>query len=285
MLRKVLKHDLKSVYRLWIVLSVTALVLGVLGGISLRVLLTPAKGPEHFTPYHALSGIFMTLAIIGIVAYLVICYFLVIYRYYQNFFTDEGYLTFTLPASRYTLLNSKLINAFIWQTATGIVFIGCIAIILLIAPSTLNDGSSLLADMLSSVGEALRGIFAFADEWLVIFVICFVLLVLAYYVFSTLLVYLCVTVGCIVAKKAKVLVAILVYYVATTIVSSSSYILIPLGAQIFSALDTVGADIGYGALCLFEVSALMLVTMCISILSIAEYKFILGRIENKLNLA
>ncbi len=285
MLRKVLKHDLKSIYKLWIVISVTALVLGTLGGVALRVLLTPTEGPEHFTPYKALAAIFMLLAIIGIIAYFVICYIFVIYRYYQNFFTDEGYLTFTLPVSRYTLLNAKLINAFIWETATGIVFIASFVIMLLIAPSSVSESGSLLSDMFGVLEPVFKVLFAFTDGWFWAFLVGFILFAIAYYVFSTLLVYLCVTIGCIVAKKAKALVAILVYYAASTVISTASYIIIPTSAQIAAAFGILSVDLGYDGQCLLWFAALISVTMGVLLLAIAEYKFILGRIENKLNLA
>ena len=285
MLRKVLKHDLMAIYKIWIILSISCLVLGVVSGISLRVLMTPTEGPQHFTPYHALAGIFFGLAIVGIIAYMIICFIFVIYRYYQNFFTDEGYLTFTLPVKRYTLLNAKLINAFIWESATSIVFILSIILMLVIAPSAAGENGSLLKDVIDLFAPVFEAIAKIGDGWFWAYVIAFILLGLSYYLFSSLLIYMCVTIGCIVAKKAKALVAILVYYAATSIMSTASYIIIPIGTYVAEAINIIATGDNPTAYTFLGLCAIICVSMCVLLLAIAEYKFILGRIENKLNLA
>ena len=285
MLRKVLKHDLGAIYKLWTILSISALVLGALSGVALRILMTPIDGAEHFTGYHVLSAIFLFIAILGIIAYILICYIFVIYRYYKNFFTDEGYLTFTLPVKRYTLLNSKLINAFIWETATGAVFILSIVLMLLIAPSDVHESGTLLSDIIDSIMPELNIIINFADGWFWAFVVAIILLSISSYIFTTLLVYMCVTIGCIVAKKAKALVAILVYYAANAVISMSSYLLVPLGSFVTEAITVIGADANPNVLTLLMLAALICASMFVLLLAVAEYKFILGRLENKLNLA
>ena len=58
--------------------------------------------------------------------------FLVIaYRFYKNMFTDEGYVTFTLPVSVGNLLTSKLIIAFIWSVFSTIIAVFSIVILVL----------------------------------------------------------------------------------------------------------------------------------------------------------
>ena len=99
MLRKVLKYDLGAIFKLWLIMSITSLLLGALGGVALRVIMTPNPdlGATHFDGWDSIATMFLGISVIGIIAYMIITFIFVIYRYYQNFFTDEGYLTFTLP--------------------------------------------------------------------------------------------------------------------------------------------------------------------------------------------
>ena len=59
-------------------------------------------------------------------------------RYYKNFFTDEGYLTFTLPVKRSTLLNAKTVNAMIWGLLLIAFIIACAIPFSIISPPSEN---------------------------------------------------------------------------------------------------------------------------------------------------
>lgn len=58
----------------------------------------------------------MTIAayILSIVATLAVTIFFMIIRFYKNYFSDEGYLMFTLPAKTHELIVSKLIVTLFW---------------------------------------------------------------------------------------------------------------------------------------------------------------------------
>lgn len=140
-MRKMLKHDLKSVWKVWRIMApivlVTAIACGaaikisdLLGFESISVLqfgainLVPFFGPIASIVYMfenpflwVSSQLMNTLPLVFCVITLV----LILIRYYKNFFTDEGYLTFTLPVSRKSLLNSKIIMAFFWMAMTLLV--------------------------------------------------------------------------------------------------------------------------------------------------------------------
>ena len=97
MLRKVLKHDLNAVWRPWVILTLSVLLLSVMGGISLRALITYDNPSEHFAYWAPFAAMTLMLAIVGVIAYNVASLIFVMIKYYQNFFTDVAYLTFTLP--------------------------------------------------------------------------------------------------------------------------------------------------------------------------------------------
>lgn len=66
---------------------------------------------------------------IGLVCLVPATFVIVLYRLYSNFFTDQGYLTFTLPVKASELLWSKLIAGLIWLMISAIVvFFGMVVI-------------------------------------------------------------------------------------------------------------------------------------------------------------
>ena len=112
MFRKVLKYDFRAVGRLWWILALALTWISVLGAIALRSIISFTS--MDMSRYTVLTEIMLIGAIIFLFAsFIAICasglltQLLVYYRFYRNFYTDEGYLTFTLPVSRKTLLLSK----------------------------------------------------------------------------------------------------------------------------------------------------------------------------------
>ena len=73
---------------------------------------------------------FMLLASIGIVTLV-----LLVYRFYRSFLSDEGYMTFSLPAGIHAQLGAKLISAAVWIVLTGIL----VVLSLLLTTSTLGE--------------------------------------------------------------------------------------------------------------------------------------------------
>ncbi|MBP5460457.1 MAG: hypothetical protein J6Y62_09925 [Clostridia bacterium] len=70
---------------------------------------------------HIISMLSSLLTIAFVLAPLVILFtagFYVIYRFYKNIFTDEGYLMNTLPTRPVNLVFSKLLTALIWMLIT-----------------------------------------------------------------------------------------------------------------------------------------------------------------------
>ena len=118
MLKKLLKYDLRAVFRLWWVMAISSLGLAVIGGICLHTLIGVGVD-ERSTIITIVAALGMLATVIGLSAFLVVTVILIYVRFYKNFFTDEGYLTFTLPVKRSQLLNSKLITTFIATAATG----------------------------------------------------------------------------------------------------------------------------------------------------------------------
>lgn len=118
MLGKLLKHEWKAIWKIPTILICALLVLAVLAGLGF-------SSPIWFSDLEGLDIlIVMTwmvfyMAIIG-VSIGVILYLAV--RFYKSMFTDEGYLTHTLPVTTRQLLISKVlpIAAWIFLSMVGI---------------------------------------------------------------------------------------------------------------------------------------------------------------------
>lgn len=285
MLGKVLKYDLKSIYKLWLLLSGIMLVIAALAGVSLRIIMTLFNPAQHFEAWAIIPILFIFLAIIAFGAYLVFSYFYVIYRFYKHFFTDEGYLTFTLPVKRSTLLNSKLLNAFIWNTLSGIVLTVSILIVLLIAPANMDGTGIMLVTVWEGISSEIGTILPMIDGWIWAFLIVSLLVSFAYSIFSTLLIYACVTFGSVVAKKYKVVLSIVVYYVVNIVISFISFIFSTLLSLGISALITLGGVISIYAYNLIMLFTLICCALFFVAISVFTYNFTLSQIEKRLNLA
>lgn len=230
MLKKLLRYDLKSVFKYWWIAAVASLGLSVAGGFCLSVATAERDVPPLIAVLMVLTLIF---SIIGIVAFSIISYILVYVRFYKNFFTDEGYLTFTLPVKRSQLLNSKLIASVLTMFCTAIVIFADIFIMLAI-----GSGESFYNELLKPMSQsfsALLNNFTVADTvylWLAIIIILLLLLLSS--VFSTLFLFACITFAAIITKKAKVITAIGIYYVANGVISSFLQILYIFGIAAIS---------------------------------------------------
>jgi len=90
-------------------------------------------------------------------------------RFYKSMFTDEGYLTFTLPVKPATLLNGKVLVAFCWMILDMVLV--CLSIfILAVSPKTfaeLQKGMLEISGELAKVGLSISELVI----WVVIFVI------------------------------------------------------------------------------------------------------------------
>lgn len=138
--------------------------------------------------------------------------FVVIWRFYKSRFTDEGYLTFTLPVSNHQLLLSGILNSIF---GVALVVLACFAAVAL--------AGSLFVLAINSTQTII-----WADVWVVWEEVCqqlwesfvknadrFVLLgfsAVTGAVSELVLLMLAVTIGALIAKKHKILAAVGVYY-------------------------------------------------------------------------
>ena len=122
MLGKLIKHDFLANARFLGPAYVVMLAIALLGRfvtwLATRKAIMESVAPAFA---HIISMLSSLLTIAFVLAPLVILFtagFYVIYRFYKNIFTDEGYLMNTLPTRPVNLVFSKLLTALIWMLIT-----------------------------------------------------------------------------------------------------------------------------------------------------------------------
>ncbi len=214
MLKKLLRYDFKAVLKYWWIAALSSVVLSLGGGWCISIFASEKDLP---TALYIVAALLMIVVVLGFVAFAILSTILIFSRFYKNFFTDEGYLTFTLPVKRSQLLNSKLIVSTSTTILTALVIIIDILVMVCVGfhKDIFTDGflNSFVNDFAK---EFLRDDYlGYYALWLVEAIVIVILLV----IFSTLFMFSCITVASIIAKKAKVITAIGIYYVANSVFS------------------------------------------------------------------
>lgn len=150
MLGKLIKHEWRSFWKIPAFVSVFLMLFTLFGIISL-----------HTRVWDTNNKIIQTLLVLAVVFYyialIVISFTVAIYiavRFYKNMYTDEGYLTHTLPVCKKELIFSKLLVSFLWAVITGIVII--ISILSLAATLVSVFGADMsLADLFREVARVI----------------------------------------------------------------------------------------------------------------------------------
>lgn len=214
MLRKLLRYDFKAVLKYWWIAALSSVVLSLGGGWCISIFTNEKDLPEAL---YVVATLLMIVVVLGLVAFAILTTILIFSRFYKNFFTDEGYLTFTLPVKRSQLLNSKLIVSTTTAMLTFLVLIiDIIVMIVLVSQEEIFTKEYWYGFVNDFLLEFFR------DEYIAYYVLWFIealVLVVLLVIFSSLFMFSCITVASIIAKKAKVITAIGIYYVANSIFS------------------------------------------------------------------
>lgn len=178
-------------------------------------------------------------SVFALFAYSVLAVFLSVSRYYKNLFTDEGYLTFTLPVNSRTLIFSKLWATLLWTLVSVVVVIACILIYITFGGAPIGKviNVSFYTMLRDSVWPGLKWLFSGLNASYTFIAIETVALGFVAMVYGILSLFLAITIGSIVAKKHKILASIGFYYAINTAVSTATTIVMTI-----LAFGTVGMN-------------------------------------------
>lgn len=200
MFTKLLKHEFRSVKKILKPLTIAALLASSIGYLLMLII---TKAPE--ANQNILLAIPNLLLMSGIFFFL-ICYFIggIIYIYvhfYKTKFTNQGYLTFTLPVTTHQILLSSIINFLLWfLILILVVFTG----VLLIFAPTFSSPQEVLY---------LMGIFYAAQNEITLgSILSAILSFLSTLCYAMVFPFLAITIGSLIAKKHKLIATLAVGY-------------------------------------------------------------------------
>jgi hypothetical protein len=120
MLSKLLKYDLKWVYKLVAIFYTLAFIFSIIGRVLGEI--------ENSLVFDIVSKISFGFAISMMVSSLINCLMRLWARFVRNVYKDESYLTHTLPVKKENIFASKVISGIICVFTTMIVIIVCLFI-------------------------------------------------------------------------------------------------------------------------------------------------------------
>lgn len=274
MFAKLLKHEWRSTREMLGILCLISLGASLLGGLTMCYLFYVSShdggGSEALK---ILSVLFMIAAMIALAVVGVAAVVVYMGRFYKSRFTDEGYLTSTLPVNTHQNLLASLVN-----TAIGMVLItlviclsGCLWMVIAFAgvegfyqtvwehfPELWEKFWSLVQ---THAGEIPWGVVARG-----------MLCALTGAINSLVMLMLAVTVGSLIAKKHKILAAVAVFYGIHVLISIATAFL--MSATVALSGGALAAMSGY-----FGRTALLMTA-----LSLGGYFLMYWLVDRKLNL-
>lgn len=209
MLGKLFRYDMKALFRLMLPLILSVLGITLVGTASLRILIEVAGSNQFESTLNMLLvsslGMMVFASILAIVAFAVIATVFILYRYYKNLFTDEGYLTFTLPVTPGQILFSKTASGVLWSAIVQVVVLLCVGVMLFLG----------VGEEAISAWEELFSLFSYYEIFdsldSLLFVAESVASMMISLVCSVVLFYLAITIGSTVVRHHKVLCSIGIY--------------------------------------------------------------------------
>lgn len=231
MLGKLIRHEWKNTWKIPCVISAIFLVLS---AASLLYFGLRPNAPEGVEFNMGELFIFMAymLALSGFSLFIQI-YFAI--RFYKNMYTDEGYLTHTLPVKPWMLITSKAVVATLWYYAVSLLtMLLCFPVIFLSLPKMVYLSPDDL-ELYTGFFFHLPGLLL--DEPLKVFFVAvpFSLISCA---FSVLLLYAAASLGQLFSRH-KVLASIMCYFGLNALVSAASmFVMFPsMGGLVITHAD------------------------------------------------
>ena len=231
MYSKLLKYDWRATRGILGLLCVICLGVALAGGGTMRYLVWASEQ----NPEPTLLIVVDVMAMIACMLSIAVCgaagMFLYTWRFYKSRFTDEGFVTFTLPVTTHQILLSSLLNTVIGMVLLCLTICLCIPLWLLVGFSGVEGFFPTLWKLLPQIPQMFSEIFR--KEEMKYFWAMLVNITVGFLAEIVVLM-LSVTIGSIIAKKHKILASVGCYYgihLALSFVSGISSIAMAFAAE------------------------------------------------------
>jgi hypothetical protein len=227
MFSRLLKHEWKANAGLLGLLSLAAAGIGVLATVVLRILVN-TSGSLWWEVEEGLGvilvvalGMFLLFAVVALSVYAIAVQVILLYRFYKNKFTDEGYLTFTLPVKPTQIFWSSFLNMLIWLVISALVVFAVVFLAVLFGTA---EHGLVNTDVFDAMKELLELVWEIdwqmllQEQYSIPYLIVLGLTFLVTPFYALILPMACITAGAVLAKKHKILASFGVYYVVNFVV-------------------------------------------------------------------
>lgn len=283
MLGRLIKYEWKATYKMFGLLFLFTAVITSLGCASFSTPMWSRLGDSDFSmsPVDIVGIIILVLYIFVLIG---IAWGSMIYigiHFYRSMYSDEGYLTHTLPVTPYQLFNSKLIVSYIWYLLTYVAVIASMILLVYFALSavfraneigmSVSEAFHLMPDNAESEFEASLGMSVTT------YIIVMLALILLGSISSIVILFGAITLGQLFAKH-KVLMSVVCYFgISMVIEVVVSFISLPMAFH--SAMKSVEQGEAPDMVPIYVVSLLVTAIVSVGLYFMSNYI-----IRKKLNL-
>ena len=216
MYSKLLKYDWRATRGMLGLLCTISLGAALAGGATMRYLIWASDYNRESTLLIVVNVMAMIACFLSICVCGVAGLFLHIWRFYKSRFTDEGFVTFTLPVTTHQILLSSLLNTVIGMVLLGLTICLCIPLWLLVGFSGVEGFFPALWKLLPQIPQMFSEIFR-KDEMKYFWAM--LVNIPVGFLAEIVVLMLSVTIGSIIAKKYKILASVGCYYGINLILS------------------------------------------------------------------
>lgn len=233
MLGTLLKYDFKALNKMMVPLQLGVLVAGIIGVVCFNIFLRGALNSPSYSSKDSTQVLLESIGegsalLVAIVLFSVvfvsgiITLVLLARNIYKNFYSNEGYLTFTLPVTVNQQLLSKTISGFVWLLVNGCIV--TLIVVLLVVFGTATEGF-----IGTQALQILENLFSnYAPALLILFVIELVITSLLSFIMSITQIIFSISLGGAIARTHKVLAGIGIYVAGGAIISTVASVLLVL---------------------------------------------------------
>lgn len=258
MFKKLLKYDLKYLFRRTFVLFI------VVFGLSIFKRITDLLPNNRLTSI--ISGSVTFLFIGSLFVLPIFCFVMTLQRYRRNMLSDEGYLTHTLPVKESKILLSKLVANLIISIASVLMVVAG----LLIALAT--------GDFFVDAGEFIREVFYdianISSGWVALYLILGIIIIILGIVLATIFIPLCQTLSTLFEDKRGLFTILFMFVIMVGMEIIMSIVNLIIMSAVRNIALSNGAVAGVMIIYIFVITAGI----------VAMYFGILAIIKKRLNL-
>lgn len=117
MLGRLFKYEMKATAKILIPIYIAFIAISIISRVSFELQV------DENSPLYFITVLSLFVFALSAIAVFVITAIVIVWRFYRNTSSDEGYLLFTLPVKTDCIILSEFLCGFIWCTAMSAVFI------------------------------------------------------------------------------------------------------------------------------------------------------------------